>query len=101
MRTGPCVKDGIATVSVMPHGVHTCLCVGVCVKDRVVSFGVAERHAMFMSALAGVSVKDRELRWLRHGVATLGVRERTAARASLGGHHGTQKIGSGCNGSLR
>jgi hypothetical protein len=48
---------------------------------------------VFMPALAGVSVKEVEW-WLRHGVATLGVRERTATRASLGGHHGTQKISS-------
>ena len=81
--------------------IHMLVWVGVSVKEELCRSVLPSDMRCSHTLVGGCECQRVELRWLQHGVVTLGVRERTAARASLGGHHGTQsKIGS-CNGSLR
>ncbi len=55
-----------------------CVWLGVHVKELLCRSALPS-DTVFMPALVGVSVKEVEW-WLRHGVATLGVRERTATQ---------------------
>jgi len=71
-------QRGNGNCSAMLHSdSHMLVWVGVSVKEWIVSFGVAERCDVH-TCVGGCERQRGKVWWLRHGVATLDVRERTA-----------------------